>query len=320
MKINELMEQFINYAVHLERKSKSTTDQYKTATRRFQSFLEGKYRKIPEVSDITIADLIDFWIYLDELVVHKGISKKKTTKLSHNTKIALITTIKTFFKRCKLCKISCLDYEMIPVARQERNEICYLSHDEINNFFSLAKKEKQETIRLRNELFFRIAYFTGLRKGEILNLTFDDILHQGQFQVVQKFKRKRTVFFDENSKIREIALQLKCLYNLKPKNQIYYHEDKDYVFLCLNDPQRGKKRERGGANTVMDKYKKKLGIKRKVTIHSFRHTHATTLLERGVDLRQVQIMLGHATISSTQVYTHISESKLREATKLLYLE
>lgn len=54
------MEQFINYAVHLERKSKSTTDQYKTATRRFQSFLEGKYRKIPEVSDITIADLIDF--------------------------------------------------------------------------------------------------------------------------------------------------------------------------------------------------------------------------------------------------------------------
>nr|DAX28188.1 MAG TPA: integrase [Caudoviricetes sp.] len=60
MKINELMEQFINYAVHLERKSKSTTDQYKTATRRFQSFLEGKYRKIPEVSDITIADLIDF--------------------------------------------------------------------------------------------------------------------------------------------------------------------------------------------------------------------------------------------------------------------
>lgn len=57
-----------------------------------------------------------------------------------------------------------------------------------------------------------------------------------------------------------------------------------------------------------------------MTIHSFRHTHATTLLERGVDLRQVQIMLGHATISSTQVYTHISESKLREATKLLYLE
>ena len=54
------MEQFINYAVHLERKSKSTTDQYKTATRRFQSFLEEKYRKIPEVSDITIADLIDF--------------------------------------------------------------------------------------------------------------------------------------------------------------------------------------------------------------------------------------------------------------------
>lgn len=320
MKINELTTQFIKYATHLEQKAESTLEHYKTATSRFQQFLSEKYWRIVDVAEISIVDLIDYGAYLDALEVFKGLSTTKKTKLSHNTKVALITTIKTFFKRCKLCKFECLDYEMIPVAKQERNEICYLSSSEILDFFALAKAEKNEAISLRNQLFFRLAYYTWLRKGEILNLTFDELLQPGQFQVVQKLKRKRTVFFDEKSKIRELALQLKMLYTLKPQQHKHYHENKDYVFICLNDPQRGKKWERGGANTVMTKYKNKLWITRKVTIHSFRHTHATTLLEKWVDLRQVQVMIGHATIASTQVYTHISEKKLRESVDLLHIE
>lgn len=107
---------------------------------------------------------MEYSAYLDNLEVLRGYSKKKSGKLNHNTKIALITTIRTFFKRCKTCKLQCLEYDIIPLAKQERNEVCYLTREEILAFFEVCKQEKKETIALRNELFFRLAYFTGLRK------------------------------------------------------------------------------------------------------------------------------------------------------------
>lgn len=84
------------------------------------------------------------------------------------------------------------------------------------------------------------------------------MLQGKQFQIIQKFDRKRTVFFEKESKIRELALQLKTLYTLKPKHQIHYHEEKDYIFICLNDYKRGKKRGKSGANVVIENYRKKL--------------------------------------------------------------
>ena len=311
MKINEAMLKFLTFAELLERKAESTLVQYRTATSRFCWFLEQKYGEIPELSTVELEDIMEYSAYLDSLEVLRGYSKKKSGKLNHNTKVALISTIRTFFKRCKTCKLKCLEYDIIPLAKQERNEVCYLTREEILAFFEVCKQEKKETIALRNELFFRLAYFTGLRKWEILNLTFDELLSGRQFQIIQKFNRKRTVFFNEESKIREIALQLKALYLLKPSHQIHYHEDKDYVFICLDDPRWGKKMKRGGANVLLERYRDKLNIKKKVTIHSFRHSFATTLLERGVDIREVQVMLWHATITSTQVYTHIAEERLK---------
>lgn len=319
MKVKSAINQFLKYAIHLEKKADSTLEHYKTATTRFAGYLSEFYWEDLELSAITLDDMINYAERLDELEVESGFSKRKR-KLNHNTKVALITTIKTFFKWCKQCKYDCLEYDLIPIAKQERNELCYLTHSEILAFFDIAQKEKKETIRLRNELFFRVAYFTWLRKWEILNLTFDELLSGHQFQIIQKFKRKRTVFFDDYSKIREIALQLKALYNIKPKHQIHYHEQKDYVFICLNDPKRGKKMERGAANVLLERYREALWIKKKVTIHSFRHSFATTLLERGRDIREVQILLWHATISSTQVYTHIAESKLKESAACLRLD
>ena len=320
MKINEAMQKFLTFAEHLERKAESTLVQYRTSMSRFCWFLEQKYGEIPELNEVKLDDILEYGIYLDQLVVLKGCSKKKTTKLGHNTKTALITTIKTFFKWCKTCNLPCIDHDIIPLAKQERNEVCYLSREEILAFFECCKQEKKEVIELRNELFFRLAYYTWLRKGEILNLTFDEILSGRQFQIIQKFKRKRTVFIDPSSKIREIALQLKALYLLKPAHQVHYHNDKDYVFICLNDPKRGKKMKRGAAQVLLERYRDKLKIKKKVTIHSFRHSFATTLLEKWVDIREVQVMLWHATISSTQVYTHIAEERLKRNLGHLNLE
>lgn len=318
MKINEAAAKFIKYAEHLEKKSASTIEHYHTSINRFQSFMSG-YGEI-EIEDVKIDHILDYAAYLDELEVYVGTNRTRKIRLSHNTKVALIWTIRSFFRRCRIIDLKTIPYEAIPVSKQKRNEICYLTAEEILSFFHLAQQEKKETIRLRNELFFRFAYYTWLRKWEILNLTFDEVLQGKQFQIIQKFDRKRTVFFEKESKIRELALQLKTLYTLKPKHQIHYHEEKDYIFICLNDYKRGKKRGKSGANVVIENYRKKLWIKKKATIHSFRHSYASVLLERGVDIRQVQVMLWHATIASTQVYTHISEKKLKSAVELLHIE
>ncbi len=320
MKINTVCNEFLDYARYLEKRADSTLWHYKNSLNKFQKFLVENYEQVPELEDLRLADIVKYGEWLDNQEFYLWLSTKKKRKLNHNTKVALITTIRIFLHRCKKSDYKCMSHDLIPIMKQKRNEICYLSQEEILKFFELAEKEKKEEIWLRNQLFFRLAYYTGLRKGEILNLTFNEILGEGQFQVRQKFDRKRTVFFDEESEIKTIARKLKNCYEQKPKNQIYYKEEKDRVFLCLNDPQRGKKRERGGANTVMSKYKNILWIKRKVTIHSFRHTHATTLLGKGVGIRTVQVMLWHATIASTQVYTHISEEVLREAVQHLHIK
>lgn len=129
--------------------------------------------------------------------------------------------------------------------------------------------------------------------------------------------RKRTVFFDDESRIKQLALELKYLY-IKNENKRVHKEDKDYVFLIVAGQDRGKQLGRGGVFALLNEYKKRLGITKKVKLHSFRHTFATTLLNNGADLREVQLLLGHQNLNSTQVYTHISMNKLKSCASLLH--
>ena len=319
MKLAYLIEKFLKFSSYLEGKQPVTVDHYETVLKRLNRFLEEKYDSATiDVENISLDDICDFGVYLDEVEVPMGFSSKKLTKLSQSTKSSHLSAMRAFFKRCYVSDIKTVKYEAIPFMKVRRNEIQYFSEEEIYSFFNECVNEKKEVISLRNELLFRFAYFTGLRQNEILNLTFDQVLSWEQFQIIQKFGRKRTVFFQKESRIREKLLQLKTLYNITPERLKKYKEDKDYIFICLNDPRRWKKMSRNGIKTVMDRYKQRLRFKRKVTLHSFRHSYATTLFERGADIREVQVLMGHATISSTQVYTHLSERKLKEATSLLY--
>ena len=130
--------------------------------------------------------------------------------------------------------------------------------------------------------------------------------------------KKRTVFFDRESAIKQYALQLKAYYLMR-SNQFKYHEEKDFVFLNVAKCNSWSQLGRQWISRFIDEYKNKLGIKKKLTIHSFRHSFATTLLENWADIREVQVMLGHSSIQSTQIYTHISKMRLKESVKLLHL-
>ncbi|MDR0283177.1 MAG: tyrosine-type recombinase/integrase [Candidatus Peribacteria bacterium] len=128
----------------------------------------------------------------------------------------------------------------------------------------------------------------------------------------------RTVFFSEESRIRDLSLKLKALYSIFPEEKKKHTEGKDYVYLSVAGQSRGKKLSHCIIEYMVKKYTKNLKIKKKVKPHTFRHSNATSLLSKGAEMRMVQILLGHRSITTTQMYTHLSEGVLRQTAQLLY--
>jgi site-specific recombinase XerD len=89
-------------------------------------------------------------------------------------------------RRCNINELSSIKWELFPKRKTKEKEIKILNEDEVFSFFACAKKEKNEIMRIRNELFLRVAYFTGIRYSENLNLTFDKVLSGKPFQILQK--------------------------------------------------------------------------------------------------------------------------------------
>lgn len=317
MLISEAVAKWLRYSKYVLKRWEGTLYLYRWCTERFLKFLEEK-RKL-NIEEIELDDIIDYAEYIDNITFSYGRGYAKNLHLKHNTQIRHIAILKQFLKWCCYSKIDTnIEFNLIPIWHYNRTEVNYVTHDEILQFFKLCRQEKDPLIAIRNELFLRFAYFTGLRRNEILNLTFDDVLSDSQFQVQGKMCKKRTVYFDEESEIRQFALQLKAYYFMR-QDKFKHKEEKDFIFLNIAKCNSGTQLGRQWISRFIDLYKKQLWIKRKITIHSFRHSFATTLLENWVDIRQVQVMLWHSSIQSTQIYTHISQIKLRESVKLLHL-
>ena len=317
MLISDVREKWLKYEKYVIKKWEGTLYLYKGCTRRFLDFLW--LRNKSDIEEIDLEDIIDYAEYIDNIEFPYGRWYAKVRNLNHNTQIRHLSILKQFLKWCCYMRVDTnIDFHLIPIWKYKRTEVNYATHEEILQFFDLCRKEKDPLIGVRNELFLRFAYFTGLRRNEILNLTFDQILGDGQFQIQGKMCKKRTVFFDRESEIKQYALQLKAYYLMR-SNQFKYHEEKDFVFLNVAKCNSWSQLGRQWISRFIDEYKNKLGIKKKLTIHSFRHSFATTLLENWADIREVQVMLGHSSIQSTQIYTHISKMRLKESVKLLHL-
>ena len=321
MKIDFALEKYLKYKKFVEKVSTNTQKLHRGAITRFIQFLFVQRSEIPELDEIWLDDLIEYCEYLETAEFKRGKGYGKTIHLAHNTQIIHQRCLKKFFNWCYVSRFMDSEIFNIPLGKFKRTEISYLTSEEVQNFFDITQTAKNQIKKIRDELLFRLAYFTWLRKSEILNLTFDQLLDNDQFQIQGKMERKRTVFFDNESRIKQLALELKYLYS-KNEDKRVHKEDKDYVFLIVAGQDRGKQLWRGGVFLLLKQYKERLGInrERKLTLHSFRHTFATTLLENGADIREVQVCLWHQNLNSTQVYTHISLDRLRNCASLLHLK
>ena len=156
---------------------------------------------------------------------------------------------------------------------------------------------------MRDTAMLELLYATGIRVSELINLTMNSVNWQVGFLVVMgKGSKERIV------PVGKTAYDCTRLYVDNARPQLMQKKITDILFLN----RFGTKFTRQGLWKVVIRYAKKAGLLKKVHPHTFRHSFATHLLEGGADLRTVQVMLGHADISTTQIYTHITRERLRE--------
>jgi integrase/recombinase XerD len=216
---------------------------------------------------------------------------------SVNRKISSIKSFYTFLQKKKIIMKSPIADIVMP--KQEKYLPVSMSEEEVERL--LNSPDLNIEIERRDKAIIELLYATGMRISELTNLKLTDIdINRSVLKVFGKGSKERLVPFGEKA-AESISLYLKDRKDLKSKE----------IFLS----NRGTKISRGAFWQRIKIYIKRENLKISISPHTLRHAFATHLLNRGADLRSVQILLGHSDLSTTQIYTHIAKQRLGEILK-----
>jgi len=263
--------------------SKNTIEAYHRDIRYFKEFLEKK--KINDFSKVKQADIIEYLTHLKKTYASSSIAR-------------IFVSIKVFFrflKKERVLKKDITRYLDFPKIWQLLPSV--MTSFEVESL--LNQPDIKTDIGARDRAILELLYATGIRVTEAVNIKILDVFDN--FVKVQgKGKKQRIV------PIGKKAIEAIDYYLLNFRKE---HKDLEYLFVSNNQ----KKIDRITIWNRIKLYAKKANIKKNVSPHTLRHSFATHLLENGADLRLIQDMLGHADISTTDKYTHISKAYLKKA-------
>lgn len=302
MDLNDLILDFLEYCEIEKGHSELTIRNYEHYLRRFYDFLAEKRTRKVTPQSITLDKIRSYRLYLNRLEGKDGENLKKLTQNYH------LIAIRAFLKYLAKRDISSLAPEKIELADATRKQVSFLDSKEIELLLAAPRKfGRKPEVMARDEAILETLYSTGLRVSELCKLNRNQInLERGEFVVRGKGGKDRLVFLSGSAK-SALAFYLKQRKdNLLP---LFIHyggpkeesEKGEFMRLTPRSVQR-----------LIERYAKLSGIAKKVTPHVLRHSFATDLLINGADLRSVQEMLGHSSITTTQMYTHITNQQLRE--------
>ena len=254
------------------------------------NFLQEK-ETLKNPSDILLKELQSFLKWISEL------------GMTGSSQARIISGVRAFYKYCLLENVSQTDpTSLLEAPKLKRSLPDVLSFDEIESMIAVIDLSKPEGGR--NKAILETMYSCGLRVSEVVNLRISQLyLDVGFVRVIGKGDKERLVPVG-SSAIKYIAIY---------KNNIRVHAtlvqgNEDILFLN----NRGSKLSRVMIFYIIKDLAMKAGIKKTVSPHTFRHSFATHLVEGGADLRAVQEMLGHASITTTEIYTHLDREFLRK--------
>lgn len=283
--------QDFKYYLHIEKSlSPNSIVSYESDIQKLMAFVETTCpHKNP--SDINIKDLQSFLKYISEF------------HFTETTQSRIISGIKHFYKFLILENyIQTNPAELLETPRIKRKLPVYLSVEEIDVMLSMIDRSTAEGER--NIAMLETMYSCGLRVSELINLKLSDLhFQEGFISVIGKGDKQRLV------PIGKSAISLISNYKHHHRQHIAIKKNyEDLLFLS----KRGASITRQMVFYVIKDLAEKAGIKKTLSPHSFRHSFATHLVEGGADLRAVQEMLGHESITTTEIYTHLDQHFLRE--------
>ncbi len=272
--------------------SDNTVASYKNDINSFLQFIESK--KIDDPSAIKQNHIAEFFKSLKEI----GLSSSSAARY--------YSSLKGFFSYLFLSKyIKENPIEKISSPKLEKNLPTVLSVDEID--LILSKPDTSNKLGLRDKAILELLYACGIRVSELINIKIPDLFFDDDvIRVFGKGSKERII------PVGSSAVKWINKY-LKESRVLLMKKTKSENYLFLNN--RGTKLSRMSVWKIVDRYVKEVGIEKEIHPHTFRHSFATHLLEGGADLRAVQEMLGHADISTTQIYTHIDRDYIKQVHK-----
>jgi len=287
----DMLETFLTYLVVIKGLSKNTSQSYKTDIEKLFTFVERK-----ELDSIT---------RLKPNLISEFLAELNISGLNISSINRCIVSIKQFFKYLMLENIIETDPTADLVSPRMKKTIPdVLSLEDIEKILNVPDLTKFEGIR--DSAMLEVLYASGLRVTELVELKQVNINYDhGYLIVMGKGSKERIVPIGLTS-IKKINDYLELSRPHLVKNEL-----SDYLFIT----RRGTCFTRQGFWKLIKAYAKEAGIVKNISPHTIRHSFATHLLERGADLRTIQLLLGHSDISTTQIYTHVETKRLREIHK-----
>ncbi len=308
--IHKLVVEFLEYCEIERNRSKLTLRNYGHYLNRFADFAAAK--GVNKASNIDFELVRQYRLFINRLTDAGGKNLKTVTQNYHS--IALRSFLKYLAKR----DIKTLPAEKIELAKAPSRQVEFLDRNELDRLFTAVDQEKEEILRLRDRAILQTLFATGTRVSELCSLRRDQInIKRSEFTVRGKGDKLRLVFLSPEATAALDAYLKKRKDNSK------------FLFIAHKQIGKGNSAEKEmdsfGKNAsgltprtvqrIIKKYALIAGIMKKISPHTLRHSFATDLLQNGADIRSVQSMLGHASITTTQIYTHITNQQLREIHK-----
>ena len=278
---------YLNYLRVEKGVSSNTVDAYRRDTQKFLLFLQGQDWTLETVGK---KELLRYLQHLYE-------------RLSPRTIIRTLASLRSFYRFLLLDGYLSKDpSETLESPRAWRTLPQYLTQEEVEQL--LQQPDLSTPYGLRDQAMLETLYATGLRVSELVGLRTDEInLEAGFLRTLGKGNKERIVPIGDSA----IAWIQRYLREARP----YFlrkHASGPFLFIT----RRGGSMSRQFFWMIVLRYGKRAGIEKRLSPHVLRHSFATHLLEHGADLRAVQMMLGHADISTTQIYTHVSRERLKK--------
>ena len=273
---------------------------YISYERRYSEFTEKSYEK----------DLFDFFEYLKrnnlnyKKIKYNDVNKyiEELVKLGYKSSSInrMCSSLRSFYKYLEGKKyIEHNPVKFINSLKEAKRLPNYFKYDEFLTMISVLENDE---LGIRNRLIIEMLFATGLRVSELSNIKLSDIdISKKEIRIIGKGNKERIVFFNDETS--------KALNNYLSESRDYLLNGKTNEYLFLN--KLGDKLTDRGIRLIINNIVEKSCIKSKVSPHTFRHTFATMLLNEGCNIKSVQELLGHSSLGTTGIYTHLTSDEIR---------